>query len=289
MSETARRVEDCAAGAQVVLPRISIDTLMFCLTRLNGKDASVPIDDDLHVDIVSAEQLVGLVRDHRWEASLIHLVWPELRALLAEAPVLLILKNGNVVLATANNADPAADEIIVCDPLYSDGADFFVPRKALEAAWAGVALPVIPLLPPVKPLIGWLARFGAGVVLTGPLLLYPGEASLDQSTASLVVSARPKETTFSPPELEQDSAGAASIPLDSTSALLLLTDALIPVRKQETNTSDAESGSTRPIQAEPNQSPQLNPMVAAEMGLPPTRIVPPMQDVTILRGAGTRH
>jgi hypothetical protein len=136
VSEAATWRKDYAAGTKVVLPPISIDTLTFCLTRLNGKDASVPAEDDLHADVVSAEQLVELARDHHWEANLIHLGWLELRAALAEGPALLILKNGNIVLALANKADLAAEEIIVSDPLYSNGADFFLLARRLKVLGA---------------------------------------------------------------------------------------------------------------------------------------------------------
>jgi len=287
MSETARRRKDCAAEAEVLLPSISIDTLLFCLSRLNGKDANVPIDHDLRVDRLSTEQLVEIARDNGWDAGLIHVEWPELRASLTNAPALLVLKNGNVVLAVANNPDAEVEEIVVSDPLYSGGADFFLPRTALERAWGGAALAVKPPSPPRKPLVLWLAGFGAGVIMTGPLLLYPGEASLDQSPAAPFTPAHSAKTKS--PEMQQVVAGAASIPSGSGSTRLLLTDALNPLWADEIHTSDAESGSTRSVKTKPGGSPQLKPAVAADLALALPINVPTRQDVTILRGAGTRH
>jgi hypothetical protein len=289
MSEIARRRKDCAAGAEVVLPSISIDTLLFCLARLNGKDASVPIDHDLRIDLLSTEQLVEIGRDNGWDASPIHLAWPELRASLANARALLVLKNGNVVLAIANNPDAEVEEIVVSDPLYSGGADFFLPRTALEPAWGGITLPAKPLPSAPKPLIAWLARFGAGIIMTGPVLLYPSQASVDQSTASLFTSTHAAETQVSPPKTQQVGVGAGSAPLGSRSTLLLLTKALNTVRKHEVNTSDAELGATEPVKIESNGSSQLNLAVAADVALASPLNVPRRQSVTILRGAGTRH
>ena len=175
------------------------------------------------------------------------------------------------------------------DPLYSDGADFFLPRKALEGAWNGIALAVMPLSPPRKPLVAWLARFRAGVIMTGPLLFYPSEANVDQSPAFRFTSAPSVEPKISMPQMQQAGVHAGAVPWVSGNALLLLTEALNPLRKEEMNTPDVELGNTRPVEPEPNGSPQLNAAVAAGITLsPPRHNVPPRQDVTVLRGAKKR-
>lgn len=233
VSELAMRREDCAAGSEVVLPPFSMDILLVCLARLNGQNASVPIKDERHVYLVPTEQLNEIARDHGWEARLIHLGWLELRALLINAPALLILGNGNVVLAIPSNAQLAAEEIIVPDPLYSDGADFFVPRKTLEGAWGGIALAVKPLSPPRKRLVAWLARFRAGDIMTGPLLLYPSEASINQSPAFLFTSSPSVEAKISTPQMQQAGVRAGAVPWVSGNALLLLTEALNPLKNRK--------------------------------------------------------
>jgi hypothetical protein len=148
---------------------------------------------------------------------------------------------------------------------------------------------VKPLSPTRRPLVPWLARFSAGIILTGPLVFCPTEASVDQSPASLFTSTQSAATRLSRPEMEQVSAGAATVPLDSANTPLLVTDALNPVRDQDMDASEEGVGNTQPVKKEVDGSPQLNSAIGANVSWTRHLTVPPREDVTVLRGTGTRR
>jgi hypothetical protein len=125
---------------------ISGKTACFCLERLFSGAARLtcaPASDHLHSDPVSLEQVIDWAHQRGLDANLSHLSWGELRDAILTTPVLLILKNGNSVLALRNGE--SVEEIVVADPLYEDGQEFLLPRHLLEPAWGGETLTSLPV------------------------------------------------------------------------------------------------------------------------------------------------
>lgn len=143
---------------------------------------------------LSQEQLIALARDHKFEAKLVRIGWHDLRLLLADDPVLLILNNGNVVTAVANDPAEGAQEIVASDPLYSNGDAFLLPRDALETAWDGAALllrrPPTAAQPGMRHfrLVSKFCTISAAAVC---LMLYPTDASKEASAAFSQQNAEP--------------------------------------------------------------------------------------------------
>jgi hypothetical protein len=120
---------------------ISGKTASYCLERLGFCPAplsSAPFSDDLDSDLVSIEQVLEWARQGERQAKLERLSWTDLRNVISVHPAVLILRNGNAVLALRNR--DSADEIIVADPLYENGEEFFLPRSLLEDVWQGDAI-----------------------------------------------------------------------------------------------------------------------------------------------------
>ena len=125
---------------------ISGKTACFCLERLftgAARFTCAPASDHLETDAVSLEQVIDWARQRGLDAKLSHLSWGELRDAISATPVLLILTNGNSVLALRNG--DSVEEIVVADPLYEDGQEFLLPRHLLEPAWGGEAIISLPV------------------------------------------------------------------------------------------------------------------------------------------------
>jgi hypothetical protein len=175
------------------LPSISATTALYCLSRLSDAAHEVTDHCDLSIgdsvigDLLSQEQLIALARYHGFEPKLARLGWQELRALLMAGPVLLILRNGNVVIGAENHPDSTTEEIIGCDPLYWEGERFFLTRNTLETAWDGIALALN--RPPAGPRAA-MAHFSSTAricfsVAIACLALYPREASNETAASNL--------------------------------------------------------------------------------------------------------
>ena len=144
---------------------ISSDTAFACFDRLSIRagisvKSKARADDHIERDILSANRLIEIARRRGFEARLTHLDWKGLQATALADPVLLLLRNGNVVIALRNGGD-ALEQIVVADPVYRDGEEFLLSRSALENAWGGEALLVRPR--PVTSQVGGGRRFVAGL------------------------------------------------------------------------------------------------------------------------------
>jgi hypothetical protein len=95
------------------------------------------VDQD---DGISAEELISLARHNGFDAVFTQQAWPSLIAELSREPMLLLLKNGNSVLALENEKRARGEEIVISDPLYRSGESCLLPRVSLEKAWAGVTV-----------------------------------------------------------------------------------------------------------------------------------------------------
>jgi hypothetical protein len=125
---------------------LSGKTVYYCLERLgiranrfNCARASEHGEDDA----VSTDQVIELARQCGLKAAAKKLYWGDLRGTITSRPVVLILRNGNAVLAFRNG--DSVEEIVVADPLFEDGQEFFLTRDLLEPAWDGEAIIFQPL------------------------------------------------------------------------------------------------------------------------------------------------
>lgn len=162
-------------------PAVSARTALFCLGRLNGRDneaAGGSAGDNGASDVLSVKRLIEIAREHGYDAKPIRLGWQALQAAATAEPVLLVLRNGNVVIVV-QSGPKLVEELIASDPLYLDGEDFLLPRGVLEAAWDGVALILTPLPIVMKTsaerLVSTLG-YCAVMVVIGLFFFYPNEA-----------------------------------------------------------------------------------------------------------------
>jgi hypothetical protein len=89
-------------------------------------------------------ELIEVANDFGLKAEFVHRDWAWLQRTVATQPILLLLNNGNTVVAVRAGRS-GAEEIVVSDPLYRGGAQIFLPRASLEPVWHGDAMPVTPL------------------------------------------------------------------------------------------------------------------------------------------------
>jgi len=165
-------------------PAVSARTALFCLGRLNGRSSEAAgvstssAGDNGASDVLSVKRLIEIARAQGYDTKPIRLGWQELRAAAMAEPVLLVLRNGNVVIAV-QSGPKLVEELIASDPLYLNGEDFFLPRGVLEAAWDGAALILKPLPLVMKTsaerLVSTLS-YCAVVAVIGLFLFYPKEA-----------------------------------------------------------------------------------------------------------------
>lgn len=120
-----------------------MSTVEGCFDRLIGRD-KIRLQNELDragpscPDKVSMTQLQEIAQKRGLKLTEVRLNWTKLRTHLSH-PVLLVLRNGNVVVALRSDAD-SDNRIVVFDPLYPSNQDFLLPREVLESAWDGVAI-----------------------------------------------------------------------------------------------------------------------------------------------------
>ena len=322
MIDAQEHCEHDATGQVVDLPPISLRTALFCLGRLNGKASEITgrstlrVGDNAENDVLSRERLIEIAGDHELEAKLIHLGWQELQASVRTQPVLLVLRNGNIVVAVANGTN-RVEEIVVSDPLYCNGEDFFLPRDALEVAWGGIAL-VVKRFPtgPRRRAERAFSALGSCTVtaVIALLLLYPSEASnetassnrkhlaeaitADHLTSSPITSAiiagittAGRQAAATVPEsdgsetpLMSDWVGAAVSSMDAPKA------PMTELKVNATTPSDpAFDHIQRPLTDAPKLSPPTEPAPKTMTPLAPASDARTNVSATILRGAPLRR
>jgi hypothetical protein len=172
---------------------ISGETAFKCLDKASTKSrisiSNGHAGDHVENDILSANQLIEIARQRGFEARLKHLDWKGLQAAASKHPVLLILRNGNTVIALRNGGD-AVEQIVVSDPLYSDGEEILLPRDAIEPAWDGDAVIVrqSSVTKTGKPrFFIWGLAFFTYAAMSGLLFFYPKEAKRSAPSVSPAV------------------------------------------------------------------------------------------------------
>jgi len=128
-------------------PVVSCDTALSCLIRLRVCNEDDPeIDAVRHLAVLDgntlpASRLIELVGKFGLQADCMRLDWDGLTKAKLSYPILVFLKNTNVVVVTG--AESAATEAVsVWDPLHSDGEVLTVRREDFERAWSGDALAI---------------------------------------------------------------------------------------------------------------------------------------------------
>jgi hypothetical protein len=235
---------------------ISGETASKCLDRASIK-AVTSISkgrarNHVEKDILSANRLIEIARQRGFEARLAHLDWKGLQAAASADPVLLLLRNGNTVLALRNGGD-AFDQIVVSDPLYIKGEEFLLPRNAIEPAWDGDA--VIIRQAPVRqaPVTerGKTRLFIWGLVLCtvaaafGLLLFYPREA--EKSAHSLAAT---MPISGSDMALDNDLTVTRSAP--AIDAVITSIRAQLSVKEPDGTLAEQSPAAQQILAAEPN-------------------------------------
>ena len=130
-------------------PVASWDTASACLVQLgvqNGLDpalAAVRRGDVHDRDTLPISGLIELAGEFELQAERARLDWQGLQTIGFSCPILVLLKNTNVVILTGGGRD-GAEEVAVWDPLHRDGEPLFVPRQEFERAWSGDVLRITP-------------------------------------------------------------------------------------------------------------------------------------------------
>ena len=125
-------------------PVASSDTALSCLIRFaerRGHDAEIEALRRRAVlggNTLPASSLVKLVGEFGLHARCTRLDWQGLTPDVFGYPILVFLKNTNVVAVIGGGA--GSEAVSVWDPLHSEDEALSVPRQEFERAWSGYAL-----------------------------------------------------------------------------------------------------------------------------------------------------
>ena len=130
-------------------PHASCDAAFSCLLQLSvqsGVDLGFGRGDCRNVvdgDTLSISRLVELVGQLGFKAEHARLDWRDLQKAGYSHPILIVLKNTNVIVVTGGGRD-GASEVAVWDPADRYGKILFVPREDFERASSGHAVIITP-------------------------------------------------------------------------------------------------------------------------------------------------
>src|SRR5258708_7496136 len=136
--------------ASTIAPRepvASRDTALACLARLavqNGLDPAVATarrSDVPDTETLRVSRLIELAGDFEFQAEHAQVDWQGLQKIGFADPILVLLRNTNVVILAGGGRD-GAEEVAVWDPLHRDSELLFVARQEFERAWSGDLLRV---------------------------------------------------------------------------------------------------------------------------------------------------
>jgi hypothetical protein len=131
-------------------PLVSCDAAFSCLLKLGGRNVGSEVQAVQFRNVVNGEtlpvsRLIELAADLGLKAEHVRLDWQRLQSLGFNHPLLVPLKNTNVILLTGGGRD-GISEVAVWDPGNPYGEILFVPREHFERASTGHAL-IITLQP----------------------------------------------------------------------------------------------------------------------------------------------
>ena len=189
MSAPSLDTSDSETGSFRV-PVVSCKTAFFCLDRVCGADAiraqiKPNLDEhDIEQGVLPVDRLVAMARKSGLQVREAHFDWRALLIATATNPALLLLRNGNVITVLGTGRE-GVEEVIVSDPLYQNGEPFFLPRVALEHAWAGEALIVQPKRGRTERALAWYLSILSLCGVAAALLL------MFQSTIGVMLAGAP--------------------------------------------------------------------------------------------------
>jgi hypothetical protein len=124
-------------------PVASRDTALACFAQLavqNGLDpataATIQPPDVRDGDSLLISGLIELARELGYLAEHTRTDWQSLQSIGFVDPILVLLRNTNVVILTGGGRE-GAEEVAVWDPLHRDSEVLYVPRQEFERAWSG--------------------------------------------------------------------------------------------------------------------------------------------------------
>ena len=125
-------------------PLASCDAAFSCLLKLGGRSVGGEVEAAQCRNVVNGEtlsisRLIELAADLGLKAEHARLDWQRLQSLGFNHPLLVLLKNTNVILLTGGGRD-GVSEVAVWDPGNPYGEILFVPREDFERASTGHAL-----------------------------------------------------------------------------------------------------------------------------------------------------
>jgi hypothetical protein len=130
-------------------PHASCDAAFSCLLQLgvqSGADLGFGGGDRSNVvdgDTLSLSRLIELARELGFEAEHVRLDWRDLQKVGFSRPILVVLKNTNVIVVTGGGRN-GASEVAVWDPADRYGKILFVPSEDFERASTGHAVIITP-------------------------------------------------------------------------------------------------------------------------------------------------
>src|SRR5881275_773984 len=143
--------------------------------------AAIGLVDESDDSVLPLERLIAGARKGGLRLRSTSFNWRGLLIATASKTILLLLKNGNVVVVLGTGRE-GVEEIVVSDPLYQDGEPFFLPRIALEHAWGGEALIVKPNRSKGERALAWYFSILSVLGLAAGILLL-SEAAIDVTIA----------------------------------------------------------------------------------------------------------
>jgi len=124
-------------------PVASRDTALACFVQLGSQNgvnptaaAAAPSGGVPDSDSLPIPGLIELAAELGYPAEHIRVNWQGLQTIGFADPILVLLRNTNVVILTGGSRD-GAEEVAVWDPLHRDSEVLFVPRQEFERAWSG--------------------------------------------------------------------------------------------------------------------------------------------------------
>jgi hypothetical protein len=167
-------MEVSASGS--FLSGVCVKTVEGCFDRLGGLEKirlqnGLRRMDPFHPDKVSIPQLRFIAQKRGLRLTEVCLNWAKLQAQLSH-PVLLVLRNGNVVVGLRADAH-SNNQIVAFDPLYPTGQDFLLPQEVLESAWDGNAILVNRCLTASNLLAQFASVMPTFIVVLGFIMFWP--------------------------------------------------------------------------------------------------------------------
>jgi len=129
-------------------PLASCDAAFSCLLQLGGRSGGNEVGalhcrNVVNGETLSISRLIELAGDLGLKVEHAQLDWQRLQALGFSRPILVLLKNSNVIMLTGGGRD-GTSEVAVWDPLDPYGEILFVTREKFERACTGHALIITP-------------------------------------------------------------------------------------------------------------------------------------------------